>query len=56
MRPQEYAQRARSPVLLHLLDERLPVHLLRQIWLNYSLDSGLPARHHTLGRLFLLLS
>mmetsp|Transcript_8096 Transcript_8096/g.19916 ORF Transcript_8096/g.19916 Transcript_8096/m.19916 type:complete len:1220 (-) Transcript_8096:755-4414(-) len=49
MRPHEYAQRARNPVMLHLLDERLPVHLLRQIWLNYSLDSGLPARHNTLA-------
>ena len=46
---QDYAQRARNPVLVHLLDERLPVALLRQIWMNYSLDQALPPRHQTLG-------
>ncbi|GAX81490.1 hypothetical protein CEUSTIGMA_g8919.t1 [Chlamydomonas eustigma] len=49
LRPQEYAQRARNPVLVHLLDERLPVALLRQIWMNYSMEQSLPPRHQTLG-------
>jgi hypothetical protein len=31
LRPQDYAQRTRNPVLMHLLDERLPVALLRQV-------------------------
>lgn len=51
LRPQEYAQRARNPVLVHLLDERLPVSLLRQIWMNYSLEHSMPPRHQTLGEL-----
>eukprot|EP00798_Chlamydomonas_sp_ICE-L_P010137 gene10137-8039_t len=51
LRPQEYAQRARNPVLVHLLDERLPVSLLRQIWMNYSLERSLPPRHQALGAL-----
>ncbi|MEW5305082.1 MAG: hypothetical protein WDW36_007646 [Sanguina aurantia] len=46
--PQEYAARARNPVLVHLLDERLPVSLLRQIWANNSLEQSTPARHTTL--------
>ena len=46
---QDYAQRARNPVLVHLLDDRLPVALLRQIWMNYSLDQALPPRNQTLG-------
>lgn len=49
LRPGEYAQRARNPVLVHLLDERLPVSLLRQIWMNYSLEQSMPPRHQTLG-------
>ena len=49
LRPQDYAQRAQNPVLVHLLDERLPVALLRQIWINYSLEQALPPRHQTLG-------
>ena len=51
VRPQEYAQRARNVVLSHLLDDRLPVQLLRQIRVNFTLDAGLPARHKTLGAL-----
>ena len=51
LKPLEYAARARNPVLLHLLDERLPVALLRQVWSNYSLDAALPPRHATLGEL-----
>jgi hypothetical protein len=53
LRPQEYAQRARSPVLVHLLDERLPVPLLRQIWVNYSLEPSMPPRHQTLASMLL---
>ena len=49
MRPQDYAQRSRNPVLVHLLDERQPVALLRQIWVNYSLEQTMPPRHQTLG-------
>eukprot|EP00798_Chlamydomonas_sp_ICE-L_P015775 gene15775-21898_t len=51
LRPQEYAQQARNPVLVHLLDERLPVTLLRQIWMNYSLEQSMPPRHQTLNSL-----
>jgi hypothetical protein len=36
-------------VLVHVLDVRLPVTLLRQIWMNYSLEQSLPPRHQTLG-------
>ncbi len=49
LKPHDYAQSARNPVLMHLLDERLPVTLLRQIWMNYSLEQSLPPRHQTLG-------
>ncbi|KAG2500768.1 hypothetical protein HYH03_001530 [Edaphochlamys debaryana] len=49
LKPHDYAQSARNPVLMHLLDERLPVALLRQIWMNYSLEQSLPPRHQTLG-------
>lgn len=49
LKPYDYAQSARNPVLMHLLDERLPVTLLRQIWMNYSLEQSLPPRHQTLG-------
>ncbi|KAG1666453.1 hypothetical protein FOA52_015123 [Chlamydomonas sp. UWO 241] len=49
LRPQDYAQRARNPVLVHLLDPRLPVALLRQIWMNYSLEQSVPPRHQTLA-------
>ncbi|KXZ46698.1 hypothetical protein GPECTOR_41g662 [Gonium pectorale] len=49
LKPHDYAQSARNPVLLHLLDERLPVSLLRQIWMNYSLEPSMPPRHQTLG-------
>lgn len=47
LRPLEYA--TRSPVLLHLLDARLPVALLRQVWSSHALDTGLPPRTATLG-------
>lgn len=50
LKPGDYAQSARNPVLIHLLDERLPVTLLRQIWMNYSLEQSLPPRHQTLGK------
>ncbi|GIL60399.1 hypothetical protein Vafri_14847 [Volvox africanus] len=49
LKPHDYAQSARNPVLMHLLDERLPVTLLRQIWMNYSLEQSLPPRHQTLS-------
>lgn len=49
LRPRDYALRSRNPVLVHLLDERLPVALLRQIWVNYSLEQAMPPRHQTLG-------
>lgn len=49
LRPCDYAARARNPVLVHLLDERLPVSLLRQIWVNYSLEQSMPSRHQTLS-------
>lgn len=42
-------------MLVHLLDERLPVALLRQIWMNYSLEQSLPPRHQTLGALHYML-
>lgn len=51
LKPLDYARRARSPVLVHLLDERLPIMLLRQIWINYSLDQSMPPRYQTLAAL-----
>jgi hypothetical protein len=32
LKPHDYAASGRNPVLQHLLDERLPVTLLRQVW------------------------
>lgn len=54
-KPVHFARRVRSPVLEHVLDERLPVVLLRQIWSNYALDTPTMARTHTL-QVWILLS
>lgn len=51
--PQQYAIRGRHTSLIHLLDERLPVSLLRHVWNNQATNAtGNASSQQALGTFF----